>query len=799
MKVTRTFRRLRLPKTSFRSEREKRNCSHTRLLEEQYIFQDLVSNLPVGIYRLRVRQVSLVSANEWEKVYRSDYQVEFASERFCEIAGLDRKAFLAVPSLILDRIHPDHRADFGERNAEAITQRIPFHWEGRLVDDGTPRWVRFESSPRLLRDGGTLWSGVLTDITERRKSSSDYRRVYSLLQQVGAIAKVGGWELDLEGGTLYWSDEVFRMLERDPRSRTPTLDNALPFYAPEWRPVITEALQRAISDGVNFDLDLEMITATGRRLWVHATSQVVLKDGRVVKVRGTYRDIATERLAADALAKSHAILAGILESSEGPIFALDRTYRYLRFNRAHAEAMKALYGSDISMGSCLFDYLSVPEDSATAKVHLDRAFAGESFTEEGVYGAETFNQSCFEVSYTPILVAGGDIIGVAVMARDTTERRRAQEALRMSEERNRALIRAIPDLLFTNTRDGEFLDIHVSDPNLLFLMPDSFVHRRVGEVLPEVIASPYLAAFQRALDDHAIQELEYTLPIGAKEKWFEARVVPCTEDTVITLVRDITQRKHLETEITNLNRGLERRVEIRTHQLELVNQELEAFAYSVSHDLRAPLRTISGFSEALERDAHSVLSPKGLEHLKRIQGGAMRMAQLIEDLLQLSQVGRDEFVMIPLDLGALAEEVLTKLSEADPERALTWQVDHPIPMTGDPRLLRILLENLLGNAWKFTSHTPDAHIWVSSDAADRTSVAMTIRDNGAGFHASQAGRLFTPFQRLHKADEFPGTGIGLAIAKRIINRHGGTIRAEGDLSHGAAITFTLPRMTESHP
>jgi signal transduction histidine kinase len=172
------------------------------------------------------------------------------------------------------------------------------------------------------------------------------------------------------------------------------------------------------------------------------------------------------------------------------------------------------------------------------------------------------------------------------------------------------------------------------------------------------------------------------------------------------------------------------------------------------------------------------------------------MAQIIEDLLHLSRIGRDDFMAIPLDLGRLAEQVLTGLQTSDPGRKVACEVPHPLRVQGDPRLLQILLENLLGNAWKFTSHTPDARITVTSQVLPAGGVEISIRDNGAGFPASQSGKLFAPFHRLHKSDEFPGTGIGLAIAKRIVSRHGGMIRAEGETGRGAVIRFTLPAVND---
>jgi signal transduction histidine kinase len=255
----------------------------------------------------------------------------------------------------------------------------------------------------------------------------------------------------------------------------------------------------------------------------------------------------------------------------------------------------------------------------------------------------------------------------------------------------------------------------------------------------------------------------------------------------------------METEIQELNRDLERRVEQRTHQMEAANQELEAFAYSVSHDLRAPIRTITGFSEALGRDAGSCLSSAGRDHLQRIQGGAARMGQLIEDLLKLSRIGRDDYTVIPLDLGAMADHILAGFRAEDPGRKVICHVERPLRVLGDPRLLRLLLENLLGNAWKFTARLEEARIELTSQPVGQTIVAISVRDNGAGFPSAQANKLFTPFHRLHKQDEFPGTGIGLAIAKRIVSRHGGMIHAEGETGQGAVIRFTLPVATEDRP
>jgi signal transduction histidine kinase len=224
---------------------------------------------------------------------------------------------------------------------------------------------------------------------------------------------------------------------------------------------------------------------------------------------------------------------------------------------------------------------------------------------------------------------------------------------------------------------------------------------------------------------------------------------------------------------------------------ETANQELEAFSYSVSHDLRAPLRGIAGFSQALVEDETDRLSPKGHDYLNRIRAGAQRMGELIDDLLRLSRVSRADFKKERVDLSALVALVIADLRKADPERDVTVTVMPTVMASADPRLVRILLENLLGNAWKFTSKTagPTIEFGMREDAGERV---YFVRDNGAGFDMKYAERLFGAFQRLHSDKEFAGTGIGLATVQRIVLRHGGRIWVDASVGGGATFQFTLP-------
>jgi len=243
-------------------------------------------------------------------------------------------------------------------------------------------------------------------------------------------------------------------------------------------------------------------------------------------------------------------------------------------------------------------------------------------------------------------------------------------------------------------------------------------------------------------------------------------------------------------QISSLNQDLERRVEQRTAQLQEANKELASFSYSVSHDLRAPLRGIDGFAHALEEDYGDRMDDTGKDYLARVRTAAVRMGELIDDLLKLSQIARTEMGRERVDLSALARTVAGELQKRDPQRQVQWEIADGLSAEGDARLMRVALENLLGNAWKFTGKRPQAKIEFGRTQCDGQTV-FYVRDNGAGFDMGYVGKLFGAFQRLHNDEEFEGTGIGLATVQRIVNRHGGRVWAEGAVDKGATIYLTL--------
>jgi PAS domain S-box-containing protein len=279
---------------------------------------------------------------------------------------------------------------------------------------------------------------------------------------------------------------------------------------------------------------------------------------------------------------------------------------------------------------------------------------------------------------------------------------------------------------------------------------------------------------------HARDELE----VRVHERTTELRT------TNKALVAEVVARKRAERELQTLNAQLEDRIRERTAQLETANSELEAFSYSVSHDLRAPLRSLHGFSQALLEDYSDRLDAQARDWLQRIQVASQRMGVLIDDLLILARVARREMHPAPVDLSALARAVADELRQREPERRVTFRIAEELTATGDAGLLQVALENLFGNAWKFTSKRPETTIEFGTCAHVGQRVFF-VRDDGAGFDMAYADKLFGPFQRLHAASEFPGTGVGLATVQRIVHRHGGRVWAEGAVDRGATFYFTL--------
>jgi len=381
-------------------------------------------------------------------------------------------------------------------------------------------------------------------------------------------------------------------------------------------------------------------------------------------------------------------------------------------------------------------------------------------------------------------------------AQDITEAKQLSEALRASEEKHKRMIAGIADVISVMDREG--INRYIS-PNIEKWFGWK-AEERLGQPGWNVVHPDDLdrirQEFARITASYQAEgkvEFRYLCRDGSY-KWIELTGVNRLDDPVIdgilTNFHDITEQKLAQEQINQLNVALEARVAERTAQLIAANKEMEAFSYSVSHDLRAPLRTIDGFSLALMEDCADQLDENGRGHLTRIRDAARRMSRLIEDLLKLSRISRAEFAIQHINLSELARRITAESISQFPQRKFAIKIEDGLILQGDENLLKIALENLIENAVKFTSQREVAEIAIGSFHQDCSRVYY-IKDNGAGFQMAYASKLFGPFQRLHGEKDFPGIGIGLATVQRIIARHGGRIWADAVEGEGATFYFTL--------
>jgi PAS domain S-box-containing protein len=381
-------------------------------------------------------------------------------------------------------------------------------------------------------------------------------------------------------------------------------------------------------------------------------------------------------------------------------------------------------------------------------------------------------------------------------------RQQVEEALQVSETRYRRLFESARDgILILDAVTQQITDVNPFIVELLGYAREEFLGKELWELglLADAAASQEAFRILQATGYIRYEDLPLQTKAGTRrDVEFVSNVYRENGHQVIQCnIRDITVRTQAEAEIYRLNAHLEQRVRDRTGQLDALNHDLEMFNASVSHDLHAPLRRIDSFVDALQDDYADRLDADGLQLIRHIGASTQRMHTLIDALLALSHVSRHEIQWQVVDLSTLAHLIAAELHQHQPSRQVDWVISDALATHGDARLLRIVLDNLLGNAWKFTATTAQARIEFGEQSAPDGTSVWFVRDNGAGFDMALLDKLFGAFQRLHRDTEFPGTGIGLTIVHRIIHRHGGRVWAEGAVDQGATLYFTLPGVAPS--
>ncbi len=564
-----------------------------------------------------------------------------------------------------------------------------------------------------------------------------------------------------------------------------------------------EAVDRQVLSGERTITAEEAIVIDGERRVFLATKGIYRDPtGNVVGLFGISRDITELRRAETAVREREARLSAILDNAPQAITVVDPDGHLLQINPAGIAMLEAA-SEEAVLGEPIERFVApenLPAFRAQAQsVALGRT-AGLVFEVIGARGGRRWlsNQS------VPLRDEEGRVRAVLGISEDISERRRAELALRQSDAHFRALLDSARDFMLYRAR----------------LNPDNAYQAQVVLVSPSIsevmgVRDPYdmstwfdnvhpedlpraIEAQRRSTEEGRPfdQVLRMFHPKRQEWRWVHAisRPVynPLDHQTYFDgYAVDVTERVQREQDMRRLNDMLELRVSRRTAELETAIRELEAFSYSVSHDLRTPLRTIAGFGEVLAEEFGSRLDDEGRRYLARIRNAAADMEQTIDGLLRLARVSRVELRRERIDLSAQALAIMEELRRQQPDRRVELHVEPDMTVEGDPALMQVVMQNLLQNAWKFTAGQPLARIEVAREAGDGSS-AICVRDNGAGFDMAYADKLFGAFQRLHQAGEFPGQGIGLATVDRIVRRRGGRIWARARVGEGACFCFELP-------
>lgn len=639
--------------------------------------------------------------------------------------------------------------------------------------------VPHDSRPAPLHVIGSGGSDTVT-LKAARESALQSQ---ALLQLASRLGRIGAWTLDLATMQGSWSAELVNLYEFAPgQPVTPELLVSL--VAPDQREAIGRAMQACHMQGTRVDAEFASVTAKGKHVWLRLTAEAVRDDsGTVVRMQGAVQDITDRKHDAERLRALNQRLTTTLESITEAFVTVDRE---LRFTYVNSEAERQIMAprSDLLGHSAAERFPALFEGEFRREI--DRALAGGSAGE-----IEAYSPGLGRWLHLAVFPSEQ---GLALCIRDITEGKLAQRKLVLSEERHR--------LLFETSADG-----------ILKLAPDGQIRRcnraacamfgrteaQMQELSSQQLVWPGDARLQSMIGERlrsggASGELTLQRADGST---FEAEVNTSTftnaqgQTFVNLVIRDATDRIRLRQKLIALNDELAEQVGQRTRELERANGELQGFARSLAHDLRQPIAAAKSFAHALEMALGKEDVQRARGHAQQVFKAAQWMGDYVEALLSLSRISQAALAIEDVDLSELALGLLGELQGQQPARRAVIHVQRGLQARGDRAMLRLLLQNLLGNAWKFSGRQDPARISLTAAASAEGELVYSVEDNGVGLDMSRAERLFETFQRFHKSSDYPGTGIGLANARKIVLRHGGRIWAESEPGKGASFFFTL--------
>jgi PAS domain S-box-containing protein len=663
---------------------------------------------------------------------------------------------------------------------------------------GEIRWVHTDKIPVFDNKGEvTGLIAFVQDITDRKRSEEALRnseaRLHTLVHTIPDLI----WLKDVNGVFLSCNkmfERLFGASQEDIIGKTD-----YDFMEPELADFFREHDRKAMVAGKSTTNEESITFADdGHRVFLE-TIKTPMYDtlGTLIGVLGIGRDITERKKTEEALRESDAQLTSIYNTVGDVIFLLsieeEENYRFISVNQSF-DRITGISREQV-IGKRVNEIIQEPSLSLVLGKYR-QAIKEKTIVRWEETTVYPTGRLTGEVSVAPVFDVAGCCTHLVGSVHDTTERNKAEEALRESEERYRNILEVSPVGIAVH-QDGKIVFINQAGLKLLGAESyDQIIGKHISEIIhPDELDRAWDRIKRMMAGEKGLYPTEDVyIKLDGTPINVEVMATPLTfnlKPAVQVIVMDITERKRAEEKIRKLTEELEQRVVKRTAQLVEANKELEAFSYSVSHDLRAPLRHISGYVDLLNKRFHDSLPEKGKHYLDSIADSAHQMGALIDDLLQLSKTGRQELKMADLDMNQVIQEALDLIKHEQKDRDIEWIIANLPIVFGDHSLLRLVWINLLSNAVKFTRTRNKTRIEINF-RSENEEIIFFVRDNGVGFDMKYSQKLFGVFQRLHSVEKFEGTGVGLANVRRIILKHRGRTWAEAEPDKGSVFYFTLP-------
>jgi len=628
-------------------------------------------------------------------------------------------------------------------------------------------------------------------------SVASLRDTKEKLAEAQRMAHIGSWELDIVSGKLWWSEEIYRIFELDPDQFEASYDTFLAAIHPDDREQVHAAYHASVEEKTSYDIVHRLLMPDGRIKFVRECCRTFYDDrGNALRSFGTVQDITQQKQAELAVTDANLVWTHAMEFFEDAVYMVDLDDKVVRANPAFYR-MTGLTPEQ-ALGSDIGELLHPDGEPEPCPVCAARRARRNARIIMEADHPDNPTGRPIEVTLTVIRDDQGEAIRILMWIHELTRQRAIERELRqhrdhleeLVSERTRELklqaqiIDQIHDSVVSTDLDGVVTSWNKGAERQFGYSADEAVGQHIAFVYPEDEHRFLERDVIGALKEKGEHDVEVRMRKKDNSEFFAHLSLSMLYDKhgvpqgMIGYSMDITERKRAQM-------ALQEQADI----LAATNRELEAFSYSVSHDLRAPLRAIDGFSQLLIEDFGERLDATGKDYIDRVRAAAQRMGELIDELLELARVARYDIAKENLDLSAIAETSIDKLREADPERIVDVSIMPGLRDVGDRRLIGVLLDNLLSNAWKYTARADKPRIEFSMNEVNGERV-YRVCDNGVGFNMDYVDKLFSAFQRLH-GKEYEGSGIGLATVHRIVQRHGGRVWGEGEEGKGAAFYFTL--------